>query len=354
MKIVDSALKQEIIEKLAELPIYYPNRSRTQHVIRCPECGDSDNISHAHMSIRIDVDDDLPLFYRCFRCNASGLLTWDKLYEWDIRLSDDAVETLKVYTRKSKKKHKHQFSDDFEDYFVPSLPDDVLNIMKTEYINCRLGTGYTSADLQHMKIVTSLEGFCEANHIKPNIPMYMKQQIQNYFVGFLSTNNNRIMFRNTKNRLSDNDFRWYNVILNEQNMNTSTFYSIPNCIDLYYTNPINIHIAEGAFDILSIYENLMERNGDGHYYYASCGAAASNIMNFLIDRGINTGLTLHLYADKDKSDDFHMKYLMWESNLYQWCDRMIIHRNMYPGEKDYGVPKDRIVDSTRTIYRKYT
>ena len=352
MKITDASLKQEIIDKLAEFPVYYPNRTRTQHVIRCPECGDSHNPSHAHLSIRIDVDDDLPLFYRCFRCNASGMLTWDKLYEWDIRISNDAVESLKMYTRKSKKKHKHQFSDEFEDFIVPSLPDDVIDIMKVEYINARLGTGYSPEDLRKMKIVTNLNGFCETNHVKPDIPLYMKQQIQNYFVGFLSTNNNRIMFRNTKTQLSGNDFRWYNVILNEKNMNTSTFYSIPNRIDLYYTDPIHIHIAEGAFDILSIYENVMNRNSDHNYYYASCGAAASNILNFLIDRGINTGITLHLYADKDKSDAFHMKYLKYESNLYQWCDKIIIHRNGFGTEKDYGVPKERIHDTYRTIYKR--
>ena len=160
------------------------------------------------------------------------------------------------------------------------------------------------------------------------------------------------MCRNIKPSLDDHEFRWYNVILNSNNMNPYTFYSIPNSINLYYTDKINIHIAEGAFDILSIYENLKHGDLDHNYFYASCGSSGLNIMNFLIDRGINTGINLHLYADKDKSDDFHMKYLMYDSEVYQWCDSIIIHRNKMNGEKDYGVPKDRIKDSFRTVYKK--
>ena len=352
MKVPDRELKQKIIAQLSELPVYYPNRTNTQHVIRCTNCGDSATLSHAHLSIHIDVDDDRPMFYRCFRCNDSGMVTHDNLIDWGVRLDADDIDSLSIYNKKSKKKYKHTYSDNYEDFFNPEIPSDILFDMKMNYINSRLDSNFSYDEFRKLKVVLSLNEFYKANYLKSNITPFMQKQIENGYVGFLATNNNRIMFRNISSKLSKDDFRWYNVILNSGNLNPYTFYSIPNKIDLYYTDQINVHVAEGVFDILSIYHNMMDDNIDHNLYYASCGSSASNIMNFLIDRGINTGINLHLYADKDKSDRFHMDYLMKDSNLYQWCDKIIIHRNRYEGEKDYGVPKNKIVDSYRTVYRK--
>jgi len=353
MKITDRELKQEIIDQLSELPVYYPNRSNTQHVIRCTACGDSHDESHAHLSIRINVDDDAPMLYRCFRCNDSGLVTREMLIEWGVELDEDSLNSLKIYNKKSKKKYKGIFSDHYEDFYVPAVDSTILHEMKREYINARLGTNFSVDEMRELKIVLNIEDFLTCNHIsKPSIDFKTRKHIESDYLGFLSTNNNRIMFRNIRSNLDKHDFRWYNVMLNMNNLNPYTFYSIPNKIDLYYTHSINIHIAEGCFDILSIYHNVNNCNKENNYYYASCGSSALNIMNFLIDIGINTGLNIHLYADKDKSDDFHMKYLLRDNEIYQWCDKIVIHRNNYIGEKDYGVPKEKIKDSYRTIYRR--
>lgn len=352
MNIPDRDLKQKIIDQLAEFPVYYPNRSKTQHVIRCQACGDSDNLSHAHLSIHIDVDDDRPMVYRCFRCNDSGIVSLDKLYDWGISLSEDDKSSFSIYTKKSKRKYNGLFNDNFEDYFIPEETQMVLNQAKINYLNARLGSSFTLSECRELKIVTNVQNLLAQNQIRYNVEPKIIQMLQMNFIGFLSLNNNRIMCRNINPLSTDKDFRWYNLILNEKNLNPYTFYSIPNSLNLYYTHDINIHVAEGIFDILSIYTNLKQRSKENNFYYASCGAAAANVMGFLIDRGINTGINLHLYADKDKSDDFHMKYLRYESNLYQWCDKIIIHRNRYTGEKDYGVPMEKIKDSYRTIYRK--
>lgn len=354
MKVPDKDLKQKIINELSHLPVYYPNSRHTQHTIRCQQCGDSMTLSHAHLSIHIDVDDDLPMFYRCFRCNDSGIVDKHKLVEWGIYLTDDDISSLDIYTKKSKKKYKGMFNDNYEDYFIPDPINDIIQDMKIGYLNSRIGSNFTLADARDLKIVTDLLGMYQANNIPLNTEGDTKllQYIHHNFLGFLSVNNNRIMCRNMKPELTDKDYRWYNIILNQKNMNPYTFYSIPNTIDLYYTHTINIYVAEGIFDILSIYYNLQDKRKENNFYYASCGAAASNVLGFLIDRGINTGINLHLYADKDKSDSFHMKYLMYNSELYQWCDKIIIHRNQYDGEKDYGVHKDHIIDSYHTIYKK--
>lgn len=352
MKIPDKELKQLIIDGLSDLPVYYPNRTNTQHVIRCQACGDSRTLSHAHLSIHIDVDDDLPMFYRCFKCNDSGIVNRAKLIEWGVVLDADSEASLGIYNKKSKKKYRTKFSDKWEDYFAPEIDPTTLSEMKLAYLNARLGSDFTLTDAQKLKIVTSLEAFYSANYMKGNLDRSMRRNIESRYIGFLSTNNNRIMFRNTSAVIPDTDYRWYNVILNSDNMNPYTFYSIPNSIDMYYTHDINIHIAEGIFDILSIYHNVNGDLTDNNFYYASCGSSALNVLDFLIDRGINTGLNVHIYADKDKSDYFHMKYLLKDTNVYQWCKNIFIHRNRFENEKDYGVPSSRIEDSCRKIYTR--
>ena len=60
--------------------------------------------------------------------------------------------------------------------------------------------------------------------------------------------------------------------------------------------------------------------------------------------GINTDLYVHLYSDNDKSDEDDIKVLNSGINKY-WIDHAFIHRNMYPNEKDFGVPKCRIKEN---------
>ena len=35
--------------------------------------------------------------------------------------------------------------------------------------------------------------------------------------------------------------------------------------------------------------------------------------------------------------------------MLHWIDHIYIHRNRYEGEKDYGVPMNKIIDSNRKI-----
>ena len=123
-----------------------------------------------------------------------------------------------------------------------------------------------------------------------------------------------------------------------------SFYSTPSQIDIMYTHPIHIHMAEGIFDILSIKENLI-KDTETNYFYASCGFGGVSIIKYLIHHGMNTGLNFHIYSDNDKTDWEHKKYLHNGSYLTNWMDHIFIHRNAFSGEKDYGVPLSQISDS---------
>ena len=61
---------------------------------RCKECSDSMNMSSAHMYISIPWDGDIPSLYHCFKCNASGIVTYKKLIEWGIYDDEIALQLI--------------------------------------------------------------------------------------------------------------------------------------------------------------------------------------------------------------------------------------------------------------------
>lgn len=60
-------------------------------------------------------------------------------------------------------------------------------------------------------------------------------------------------------------------------------------------------------------------------------------------------MTLHLYCDNDKTDWNEIKTLIDHPQQLVWIDQVYFHRNHFPNEKDYGIPRDRIQDTYRTV-----
>jgi hypothetical protein len=112
------------------------------------------------------------------------------------------------------------------------------------------------------------------------------------------------------------------------------------------TEPVKIHLAEGQFDILSIFYNLNNCNREQNIYIACGGKSYAQALEFIL---LETGIInyeIHYYPDIDVSDkdffDIQRKIQLLPANIF-------IHRNTYPGEKDFGVPMNRIIDSVRVI-----
>ena len=53
------------------------------------------------------------------------------------------------------------------------------------------------------------------------------------------------------------------------------------------------------------------------------------------------GFNLHLYPDADVSDYEMVKI---KNELSMFNIKIFVHRNQSPGEKDYGVSPDKIID----------
>lgn len=335
-------IKFKLISLLKNIDIYKTNSLNTQHIIRCPYCGDSNDPTHGHFSIKIDPDTTDPIVFRCVKCDVSGLLSPLVLDELGITVSDDVVTELKDFNKKIIK--KNNFITKSENFITPIFYDNNLNGVKLNYINSRLGTNFDYNEAQGLKIILDLNMFLKVNNINelPGINNKYLYILNTNYVGFLSTNNNCITLR----RITDNKSlkRYMKVIINPRNVNSNTFYSIPNSISLMYTHDIDIHTSEGIFDILSIY-NMNNKEKNNNYYFASCGFGYLSIFKYLIYHGMNSGLNVRIYSDKDKSDRDHFKYIDKFRGLSEWLDTINIHRNSYRTEKDYGVPLEKIIDT---------
>lgn len=344
---MDTNIKEKIIEELKTLPVYIRQGSR-QHVVRCPYCGDSSNLTHGHFSIRIDPTDPTdPLLYRCFKCENSGLFTTDTMNDLGLTIDSDVAKGLSKIIYRSCKINKIT-SLMTEDNIIPAADmTRPLTIEKLNYIKDRLGFEITQDLIQSLGIVVNFDEFLTLNKIPFHSGItvsYIKFLTSNY-VGFLSKNKNQIVFRCIRN--DPNMQRYRKVILNIKNLDPNNYYGIKNSIDILYTNDINIHIAEGTFDIISVFQNLNHGDLENNYYFAACGFGMRTVIRNSIKMGLNTNLNVHIYADKDKSD----KEIIDSIRQYdEWIKTLTIHRNGTPGFKDYGVPIENIKD-TKVIYK---
>ena len=339
---MDTNIKEKIIHELETLPVCLKQGSR-QYVVRCPYCGDSHNLSHGHFSIRIDPTDPTdPLLYRCFKCENSGLFTIDTMRDLGLYVDNEVSKGLSKLIYRSCKINK--ITDiKTEDYQVPGVNyERKITGEKIDYLEKRLGVEFSSMLLHDLNVIINLDEFIIMNKVPLRQDLrykYVEFLTKNY-VGFLSKNKNLIVLRCIRN---DPDMpRYRKVIINPSNFDTNTFYGIPNKLDIMYTNEINVYIAEGTFDILGVYMNIMDKKMDNNYYYAACGFGIQSVLRNIIRMGINTGLNVHIYADKDKSDKEITKLIR---NYYPWLNSLTIHRNG-SGSKDFGVPKDMIIDTS--------
>lgn len=307
---------------------------------RCKYCPDSRNMNNGHFYIKVPMKDDLVLFH-CFKCGAKGILTPDVALQWGITDTSFITELSRYNKAVGGMAKNRIYKNDFVRYRMNYnfITSDELSIRKLNYINERLGTHLTFEDCRLLKIVLNLGDLLQSNRITElTRHKNIVEQLDRNFVGFLSFDNAFVSMRNLgfEKVYEGIDKRWVNYNIFNKYDNTQRFYTIPTQIDLF--RPVELHIAEGAFDILSIRENL--RGNISNAIFTSIGGSGYKgvIKYFMVQMKI-PNLIVHIYPDNDVSRD-HM--LDIHDSLREFNIPMIIHRNVYPKEKDFGVPTSRI------------
>ena len=138
------------------------------------------------------------------------------------------------------------------------------------------------------------------------------------------------------------DSRYINYEIFDKFDNSERFYTIPTQIDLLDPRPIKLHIAEGPMDTLSTYLNL--RHKESGIYTSIAGSNYYGQVIYFLNMYKLINVEIHIYPDNDESgSNKKMEYIA--NNLRKLNLPIYIHRNLYPGEKDFGVPLNRIQES---------
>lgn len=311
---------------------------------RCFECGDSKKDSrHTHMYIGMPTSSDYGWYY-CHLCNCGGPLTHRKLLDWGI-FDPDLANDLFLHGASIGNSYRYRKFGTGKIYNVINdvIKNDEISKKKITYVNNRLGTNLTPTDFMNLKLVVNLNDIIERNNIKTLTRDFNAvQDLDRAFVGFLSMDNGFVTLRKLDNQLvyKSVDSRYVNYRLFDKEDTSERFYVVPQTIDLLQPNRIKLHVAEGGFDILSIYLNV--RKQEPGIYATVSGSNYSSVISYFMMEKMIPNLEVHLYPDNDqpkwKIDSIVRSYYPFQMPIY-------IHRNISPKEKDFGVSPDRIKET---------
>lgn len=317
----------------------------TQYVIRCPYCGDSSDLSKAHFYIKINLDDNSPIVYKCFRCpdDTQGIMTKDVMERIGIEDQNlkNEISLVNATSDRADKKNINGKEMVFFDYQLPELEE----CRKLEYIRDRLGVNISLDEFQDLKVITSLKKFLKLNKIKSltcaDTIAYMYERD---YVGFLSHGNSYIFFRDITNQ---NQLSWVKYPITERSRGTRSFYSINSEIDIYTNQQITVNLSEGVFDCLGVYYHVMESTKNviniavtGRYY--------EFIIYYLINLGVvGSNVTINIFSDNDQmfgkkeTKSTSIEYYSYVFRNFKYLFKNIF---VYINEigKDCGVRKEQI------------
>lgn len=335
-------MKEDLIDKFKELrPI---NISVPQVTVRCPYCGDSKKHSTStHFGVLIDINnDDTPLYYNCFLCNESGVLTPTTLKDLDIYTLDLASGII-AYNKRLRSGTNSGAIYRRQKVQELKLPQyDTKYQPKVDYINQRLGLSLTLSDMNRLKIVPSLAQLVQYNNITQlTVGGRKALDLEENYVGFLTNDNDKIIFRAINSEAKHKRYEKYEL---NKNIRGQKFYSIPTVVELFGEHDIDIHIAEGALDILGVYYHIENQNDKNNVYIGASGNSATRIIRHLIELGFVGNVNYFIYRDADVPLGVYRKEM---KGILEWVQHMFIVSNEL--EKDFGVPAERIKLTTMTL-----
>lgn len=317
--------------------------------LRCKECGDSINPRSAHMGIKLGLDDS-PLIYNCFKCHASGIITYEKLLKWGIYGDTDTMIELIGYNKRVLSMPKNRIFKDNEIYYLNNkfISEGRLSEVKLKYINNRLGINLSYEDLLKNKIVLNLWDLLNSNNINEYTRhVNIINQLNDSFVGFISQDNAFVNMRNLTPGKVDRsiDKRYINYSMFNKYDNSQKYFTIPASINMYNPRRIKLRISEGPFDILSVKYNLVKEE-EHTIYSAITGSGYFNICQHFINTMKLINIEVHIYIDADIKD--HIVFEL-ANMLSVFQIPFYLHRNLCPGEKDFGVKINRIKEQIQRI-----
>lgn len=312
-------------------------------IIRCPFCGDSvKNLNDAHLYI----SNKSPHKYFCQKCNTAGLVNEKFLNILEINDVNLIMNINKEYSQYLKQAN-FKFGANFNlsninlKYKQDLYYDN--DFRKLDYVEKRLGIKIDEDDLEKYKMVLNLETFLLNNNIDINKRLNNSKGMEQQFktlvedtVGFVSYDKNLIVCRSLD--AEKTGFRYYNFRINPFDADNSIkYYAIKNDLDL--SKPVvDIVISEGIMDIISIYNNIYNKDDNNKLFLSNNGKSYSLVFNHLMQSGI-LNANIDIYSDSDVNLKFYNKLKRY--NDFANLNGFNVHYNKIG--KDYGVTKDKIL-----------
>lgn len=317
---------------------------------RCMECPDSSDPRSAHFYISIP-DGIKPSLYYCHKCGCFGFVSHKELIAWGIYDKDIALQ-LTDYNAQIIQNSKNRKYFNRQTYQISNsyTTMDDKSEEKRKYLVDRLGYNLSFSDLKDLKICVNLLDLLKENSIyKFTRDNNIMNDLDREFIGFLSIDNAFLNLRRTCPEgilYPQIDKRYVNYRIFDKMETSQRFYTVPTRVDLSKPRRVKLHISEGPIDILSIYLNLRNKE-EGIYTSITGNNYLTIILYFLIELKLPF-IELHLYPDNDKFGTLDRI----TNIINRIPDKYIpvyLHKNTYPGEKDFGVPLNKINESIMRI-----
>lgn len=315
---MDLSLKMRIMNEIEKNVDIFRKESNSEFRIRCPICGDSKkNPSDSHCYLKCSMSPNEPILYNCFLCNSGG------------KVDSKFLNLLHIKNELSNELDNQRYNK------IVSLKNIDIEIMtgspilgskQTTYIEHRLGSGFNVDDYDRFKIVWNMNSIYDCisdirvRNTLPNI---------NDSICFLSDDKSMLLIRSFINNGG-----WKKVKLFPSE--NRAFYTIKSTFNLFTEDDIVVNIAEGIFDILSVYKNF--NDGENSSYIAVLGSGYVNGVDYAISKGIfGFNVVLKIYMDNDISET----KLQYQLKKYKWIFKKIyIYKNIK--SKDVGVEMKNI------------
>ena len=306
-----NSVKQKLVDSIqSNIKPYHYNAGKTEIMIRCPYCGDSSKSSlHTHLYIGLAKRNSIPWY--CQKCSSSGYV--DKEFLKDINLYDSNLmvdcESVKKSYLKNKKTHK--LSDDEirlrlignrkdlkqKDLIIPKFRNTKNNKAKLDYLNDRYSFDLTPEEyIKKYKVIFSFKDFLLQNEIEEiYVGDIMLKKLLNQYVGFLSSDQSYIIFRNIdKNCPKKERYYMYNIF---DDQTGKRFYTVHTEVDVM-CDKVRLILSEGPFDIIAIKEYLYKDKDKNIIFTSVNGKGYNLIVNHFARMGF-LDLDIEIYSDQD-------------------------------------------------------
>lgn len=314
---MEKEIKEQIMKEIENNVDIFKQVSNIRWRIRCPFCGDSQkDLTDTHMYLKCDYNNpNEPILYNCFleNCLAHG------------RVSKFFLRKLGIISKVEDKLSNQRYSKLFslkETNIDIITGEPIIDSIQNKYIIKRLGYGLTIEDLDKFKILWNM---------KTILPYISNNKTRNILpnnidsISFLSDDKSTIISRGIKD---EDGWRKISLFNTENRM----FYTIKTVFNLFTEEIITVNIAEGIFDILSVYKNF--NDGINTAFIALLGSDYESGVNYAILKGlVGSNVVIKIYLDSK----INVNKIKKELKKYKYFFKdIILYKNIK--YKDIGVP----------------